>query len=68
MWKVVDIDLWLGRSNGCDSVMNFFFFFSPCTQSIEISVLVIDNCHVQVMIDDGQYKLWGITSTAECAS
>lgn len=39
MWEVVDIDLWLGRSNGCDSVVNFFFaFFSQCAESIEISV------------------------------
>lgn len=58
MWEVVDIDPW--PLVDCDSVMNFFAFYFTCAESIEITDLVIYNCHVQPMIDDGHYNIWGI--------
>ena len=48
--EVVGIDLWLRRSNGYPYCVNdhLCFFYSPCAESIEMSNLVIVNCHVQL--------------------
>lgn len=55
-WWISILGLW----SIVTPLWTFLLFISPCAESIEISVLVIYNCHVQPMIDDGHYNLWGI--------
>lgn len=55
-WWISILGLW----SIVTPLWTFLLFTSPCAESIEITVLVIYNCRVQPMIDDGHYNIWGI--------